>query len=32
MEDEIMSNKSGSPEVTHIASPDVVEIDPPGTL
>jgi hypothetical protein len=28
MDDEILSNKSGSPEITHIASPDVVEIDP----
>ena len=31
-EDEVTSTKSGSPEVSHVASPDVAEIDPRGTM
>jgi hypothetical protein len=29
MDDDAMSAKSGSPEISHVASPEVMEIDPP---
>lgn len=32
LDDEAMSMKSGSPEISHVASPDAIEIDPPGTM
>jgi hypothetical protein len=30
MDDDALSAKSGSPEISHAPSPDVMEIDPPG--